>query len=981
MLGDTCAVTGLPILHKPDWIYINVDNDKKIRISVIGNNIFHTEVFGDISLTDAKSALDVVYGVIHEVITTGYLYAHIFDCSYITDITPEGRKYAIDGFITRDPAPAAMIFYGTSPLLKVSINLAGKLNKTAFEVHITKDYSKAVTLACHTLDTVKVGGNISPVTNVAPRSLTDPGTHTRRIITREDWSMGTDTYSVYFEVIDDDILHSVGTGTFEVRLIEPIEEICKKIIRSGTVSNVPLYFVINLEGIKKVGLKVRLRYMEQMKTWYDKNILRTAIFYGKNRILNASFNLTRPFFPFDVRTVGTLKEALELIKREKIKGKGFNSVPAIKNKSTESATSEQTKQYVDELLRFMGSIRWDVAGVTRDKRYGPSHPLNPVFDALELIKTDVDELLNERKEAEKELRRSNDRYRALFDNNPVDTVIVNSKGVITEYNIAKEKRGGRLPTVNCDVMYKDYAGKHTIDMFEELMKCIESGTSKEFLDQRYKNRFLDVRMAPFSKGAIITSIDITERKQAEDTIRESRQQLSDIINFLPDATFAIDREGRVIIWNHAIEEMTGVKAENILGKGNYEYALPFYGTRRPLLIDLIFEPDEKLEGEYSFVYKEKDFLLAEAEIPFTDGRKAYLWGKVSPLYDLKGNIIGAIESMRDVTDRRREEKELQESEARYRAVFENEGTASAIIENDRTISMVNAKFESLSGYSREELEGRMKWTDFVIAEYLETMKEYHRRRRENEKGVPTEYEFRFIDRQGDIKDILLTVHLIPGTEKTISSLMDITPFKKSLREKELLLKETHHRVKNNMQIISSLLSLQSQYVGNEKSLEIFRESERRIRSMASVHEQLYQSEDLSQIDIVNYTKHLAKELAASYGINTNIFRINADGAHIFLNIEKAVPCGLIISELLSNALKYAFPDDKGGEIVINFHNNQGNGTTLIISDNSMSLTEKIIDITGTETFSLKLVGMLVKQFDAQIELDRSKGTSLKITFP
>jgi two-component sensor histidine kinase len=126
---------------------------------------------------------------------------------------------------------------------------------------------------------------------------------------------------------------------------------------------------------------------------------------------------------------------------------------------------------------------------------------------------------------------------------------------------------------------------------------------------------------------------------------------------------------------------------------------------------------------------------------------------------------------------------------------------------------------------------------------------------------------------------------------------------------------------------------------------------------------------------------LAKELAASYGINTNIFRINADGAHIFLNIEKAVPCGLIISELLSNALKYAFPDDKGGEIVINFHNNQGNGTTLIISDNSMSLTEKIIDITGTETFSLKLVGMLVKQFDAQIELDRSKGTSLKITFP
>lgn len=143
--------------------------------------------------------------------------------------------------------------------------------------------------------------------------------------------------------------------------------------------------------------------------------------------------------------------------------------------------------------------------------------------------------------------------------------------------------------------------------------------------------------------------------------RESRQLLFDIFNFLPDATFAIDTQGRVIAWNRAIEEMTGVKAEDMLGKGNLEYSLPFYGDRRPILIDLVFKPVEEFKKKYRFIKKEGNILIAEANVPVR-GKARSLWGKASPLYDGKGNIAGAIESIRDITERKELEARFIQSQ-------------------------------------------------------------------------------------------------------------------------------------------------------------------------------------------------------------------------------------------------------------------------------------------------------------------------------
>jgi PAS domain S-box-containing protein len=181
------------------------------------------------------------------------------------------------------------------------------------------------------------------------------------------------------------------------------------------------------------------------------------------------------------------------------------------------------------------------------------------------------------------------------------------------------------------------------------------------------------------------------------SLRESERRLADIIDFLPDATFAIDRDGTVIAWNRAMEEITGIKAESILGKGDYEYSLPFYGTRRPILVDLAFRFNDEIEKKYHFVKREGDVLLAEAHVPVKDEYRE-LWGKAGPLYDSRGNVVGAIESIRDITERKQAEEELRQ----YRGHLEK-------LVEERTIELKGAN-EKL----RQEMADRIKMEEELL---------------------------------------------------------------------------------------------------------------------------------------------------------------------------------------------------------------------------------------------------------------------------
>jgi len=203
--------------------------------------------------------------------------------------------------------------------------------------------------------------------------------------------------------------------------------------------------------------------------------------------------------------------------------------------------------------------------------------------------------------------------------------------------------------------------------------------------------------------------------------------------------------------------------------------------------------------------------------------------------------------------------------------------------------------------------------------------------------------------------------------------------KASLREKEVLLREIHHRVKNNLQIISTLLYLQSGYIKDKQAFEMFNESINRIKSMALIHEKLYQFTDLGKIDVAEYIRELAADLFHSYGVKTDGIKLETHVREVLLSINTAIPCGLIINELVSNSLRHALPDAKKGKIYIDLSLDSDNMFTLIVSDNGVGFP-KDLDFRNTETLGLQLVMTLVKQLKGTIELDRSGGTAFKITF-
>ncbi|MGD0154295.1 MAG: PAS domain S-box protein, partial [Thermacetogeniaceae bacterium] len=227
-------------------------------------------------------------------------------------------------------------------------------------------------------------------------------------------------------------------------------------------------------------------------------------------------------------------------------------------------------------------------------------------------------------------------------------------------------------------------------------------------------------------GVIGMFSDSTDRKLAEEELRSAHQQLAQIIEFLPDATFVIDRDRKVIAWNKAVEEMTGVGKENIIGQGDYAYAVPFYGEPRPILIDLVLMEDSSIALKYEYMEKTNATIYAEAYVPFTyQGRGAWLWGTASPLVDDEGNIIGAIESIRDITERKRTEEELERHRERLEELVA-ERTTDLFAVNQELEAFINsvshdlrAPLRRIHDFSQILLEDYADRLDRQGSEYLE----------------------------------------------------------------------------------------------------------------------------------------------------------------------------------------------------------------------------------------------------------------------
>jgi PAS domain S-box-containing protein len=347
-------------------------------------------------------------------------------------------------------------------------------------------------------------------------------------------------------------------------------------------------------------------------------------------------------------------------------------------------------------------------------------------------------------------------------------------------------------------------------------------------------------------------------------------------------------------------------------------------------------------------------------------------------------LYGAVKQ--ELSERKRAEEELRESEQKMKAILRASPIGIGLVIN-RHLDWANETMYRMVGYEEGSLLGHS------AAVLYPNDKEYERVGRELYVGITEsgigQVETRWIRKDGTIFDCILAACSLDPTDPSrghIVTVDDITARKQaekkltaSLKEKEVLLKEIHHRVKNNMQVISSMLSLQSQHITDKASLAMFQESQNRIRAMALIHEKLYTSEDLAHIDIASYIHSLTHQLITTY--HTLASRVNMDIAitNIFLTITTAIPCGLIINELVSNALKHAFPHQQDGTITVSMTPSNTDSLILTVSDTGIGFPEGI-DFRNTTTLGMQLVVSLVEQLEGTITLDRNEGTRFRIEF-
>ncbi|MEE9191362.1 MAG: PAS domain S-box protein, partial [Candidatus Aerophobetes bacterium] len=470
--------------------------------------------------------------------------------------------------------------------------------------------------------------------------------------------------------------------------------------------------------------------------------------------------------------------------------------------------------------------------------------------------------------------------------------------------------------------------------------------------------------------------DITERKKAEEEVRESEEKYRMLFEDANDVILYVNKYGKIIDVNKRVEDIFGYKRDEVVGKNFVKL-----GVLRPKNIPKIVKLFRNAIGGKEIIS------ILELEVKNKNGKMVPVEASTRVI-KRNGKIVGTMNILRDITARKKAEEEIKAKSQFLESLVEQSPLPTFVIDSDGIVVMANKAFlkaynipkkEAVLGmnaltepanvrqgvvkYIKEALSGKM-----VETPEIEFISPY-----ENKKTVTKSRLFPIFDTTNTLTNVVVVHEDITERKRAEDQI------KASLKEKEVLLREIHHRVKNNLQIISSLFNLQSRCIKDKQVLHVFKESRDRIRSMALIHERLYQSKDLARIDFTEYVRGLVANLFQSYKVNPDLIALETSIEEIFLGVDKAIPCGLIIDELVSNSLKYAFPEGRQGKIHIDLDSDKEGKFTLIVSDSGVGFP-KDLDFRKTESLGLELVCTLADQLDGTIDLDRSGGSTFKISF-
>ncbi|QJW96564.1 Two-component system sensor histidine kinase [Frigoriglobus tundricola] len=600
-----------------------------------------------------------------------------------------------------------------------------------------------------------------------------------------------------------------------------------------------------------------------------------------------------------------------------------------------------------------------------------------------------------RKRAEEAVRESEERFRSAFEFAAIGMALVAPGGRWLQVNRALcDLLGYSEP----ELLRSDFqAVTHPGDLDADLtfLKQTLDGTIRAYqMEKRYLHKgghivpvLLSVSLVRDAAGHPLYFIsqiqDVSKRKEAERALRVSEERFRLIIGGVTDhAIFMLDPTGHVASWNAGAERIKGFTADEILGR----HFSAFYPPDRVAAGHPRSELAAAAEaGHYS----------EEGERVRKDGSRFWAAVTVSTLRDDSGRHLGFVKVVQDVTERRRAEEALRASEERYRSVVESLAEGVVLQNAAGTIIAANERAGEILGLTRDQITGRSSLDPAWGAV--------------REDGAPfpgTEHPAMVALRTGrPVFNVVMgvrkpaggqswmTINAVPirrtGTRDdgaVVASFHDITEARQlhqrvraSLREKEVLLKEIHHRVKNNLQIVSTLLDLQSEHTRDARALEMFRESRERVKSMAIIHERLYRSEDLARVNFGDYVRQLAFSLYRTYKTSDADVRLEVDASAPPLTIDVAMPCGLLLNELLSNCLKHAFVGTGRGTIRVTLFQT-GDGTNVLsVGDDGAGLPPGI-NVRNTGSFGLQLVNTLAEQLGSTLEVNTDRGTVFTVRF-
>ena len=534
--------------------------------------------------------------------------------------------------------------------------------------------------------------------------------------------------------------------------------------------------------------------------------------------------------------------------------------------------------------------------------------------------------------------------------------------------------------------WKNLVHPEDIESAERQMEALFSGATNtyelEFRMRHKDGHFVDV----LSRGTLVrsedgkpvrfvgTHVDISERKKAESVLREKlelQNQIATIAETVPGmiCSFLLRPDGTMSMpfTTRMIEGIYGLQPEDVVHDATPVLSA-IHSEDAGHVMQTIMESARTMtpwHDEYRVKHPTKGEIWIEGlSMPQRQHDGGILW---------HGFVT-------DITERKKSEEAIRLSESRFRsfveqaplAVFETDGRGRYIDMNPEAVILLGFARDELLGKRIEDLtaEGdRM----VALSSFWELL----------EKGK-AEGEFRMVRKSGE-EIWVSNVAVRLDKNRYLSYCRDVTTrrdaeerLKASLHEKELLLKEVHHRVKNNLQVISSLISLQAEELKDPAARAAFRESRQRVRSMALIHENLYQSQNLASIRFRDYIETVTKELRRSFRCDGVTFSLDVEAIH--LGIDTAVPCGLIINELLTNALKHAFPDHRTGTIALGLHRLAPGKLRLAVEDNGVGFPEGV-DFRSLTSMGMTLVISLAQQIEGTLVMERKGGTRFTVEFP